>query len=77
MAGFSGVSALSFVIGDPVATDFFCDVAQEFDPGNQGVDIGPGNGEIFVVAGLYIGILQELEQTPLLFRIAWKYRGQS
>lgn len=57
LAGFSGMSALSFVIGDPVATDFFRDVAHEFEARDQGVDVGLGNDEILVVAGLYIGIL--------------------
>ena len=76
LAGFSGMSALSFVIGDPVATDFFRDVAHEFEARDQGVDVGLGNDEILVVAGLYIGILSPIEQAPLLLRISRENRYQ-
>ena len=40
-----------------VVTDFVRDVAHEFEARDQGVDVGLGNDEILVVAGLYIGIL--------------------
>ena len=63
-ADFSAGSLLSFparavVKCDAVAADFFGNIAQEFDFGNKGVDVGFGYYEIlFVVTRFDIGPLQ-------------------
>ena len=60
------------VVGQPLLADPFDHVAQQFDLGQQSVDVGLRYDELIVVTRLDIGGTQQLEQAFLLLAVARK-----